>query len=178
MVSQHRLDDQSCPSAGYEYHPPHREALSNYNNRLAERPDHGFGCSRDGLSTKTHALVDGQGLPLVILIGPGHAGDNRQAVPLLEGLRVPRPIGRPRTRPDELRGNKAYSSREVRSWCRKHRVKVTIPEPDDRIRNRQRKGSKGGRPPKFDATSYRGRNVVERRFCEFKNWRGISYSLQ
>lgn len=148
--------------------------MSNYNNRLTERPDHGFGRSRGGLSTKTHALVDGQGLPLVILIGPGHAGDNPQAVPLLEGLRVPRPIGRPRTRPDELRGDKAYSSREVRSWCRKHRVKVTIPEPDDRIRNRQRKGSKGGRPPKFDATSYRGRNVVERRFCEFKNWRGIA----
>lgn len=148
--------------------------MSNDHNRLTERPDHGFGRSRGGLSTKTHALVDGQCLPLVTLIGPGHAGDNPQAVPLLEGIRVPRPVGRPRTVPDELRGDKAYSSREVRTWCRKRRVKVTIPEPADRVRNRKRKGSKGGRPPAFDEQSYKGRNVVERRFYEFKQWRGVA----
>lgn len=36
-----------------------------------EPPDHGIGRSRGGLSTKIHHLVDGRGLPLVVLVGPG-----------------------------------------------------------------------------------------------------------
>ncbi|MEX8033200.1 IS5 family transposase [Microbacterium sp. 20-116] len=82
-------------------------ASSNYNNSLIEPPDHGFGRSRDGLSTKLHHLVDGHRLPLVIAVTPGQAGDSPMRIPLLEQLRIARPIGRPRTRPDRLRGDKA-----------------------------------------------------------------------
>ena len=49
-----------------------------------------------------------------------------------------------------------------------------IPEPTDQIRNRTRRGSRGGRPPAFDAQSYRGRNVVERSFNTVKQWRGLA----
>lgn len=133
-----------------------------------------MGRSRGGLSTKIHALVDGHGLPLAIILTPGQAGDNPQAVPLLESLRVARRRGRPRTRPDEVRADKAYSSAEVRNFCRTHHITATIPEPDDRIANRKRKGSRGGRPPACDKESYKGRNVVERRFCDVKQWRGIA----
>lgn len=113
-------------------------------------------------------------MPLVMLLTPGQAGDNPMCVPLLEQLRVSRRAGRPRTRPDELRADKAYSSRQVRGYLRRRRIKATIPEPADRVGNRQRKGQRGGRPPAFDAESYRGRNVVERRFCDFKQWRGLA----
>lgn len=113
-------------------------------------------------------------MPLVMLLSPGHAGDNPMCIPLLEQLNVPRPTGRPRTRPDELHADKAYSSRQVREYLRRRRIKTTIPEPLDRIKNRKRRGSNGGRPPKFDADSYKGRNGVERRFCDFKQWRGLA----
>lgn len=113
-------------------------------------------------------------MPLVTLLSPGQAGDNPMCVPLLERLKVPRPVGRPRTRPDELRADKAYSSKEVRDYLRARSIKTTIPEPENRITDRQRKGQRGGRPPKFDVDSYQGRNVVERRFCDFKQWRGLA----
>jgi len=113
-------------------------------------------------------------MPLVTLLSPGQAGDNPMCVPLLERLKVPRPVGRPRTRPDELRADKAYSSKEVRDYLRARSIKTTIPEPENRITDRQRKGQRGGRPPKFDVESYQGRNVVERRFCDFKQWRGLA----
>ena len=44
----------------------------------------------------------------------------------------------------------------------------------DQIRHRQRRGSRGGRPPAFDAETYRGRNVVERSFNLLKQWRALA----
>ncbi len=49
-----------------------------------------------------------------------------------------------------------------------------IPEPSDQIRHRKNKGSRGGRPVSFDAHDYKNRNVVERAFNHFKNWRGLA----
>ena len=69
------------------------------------------------MSTKVHQLVDGTGLPLVVLLSPGQAGDAPMFEPLMAHLSVARPIGRPRTRPDALRGDKAYSSRAIARIC-------------------------------------------------------------
>lgn len=75
-------------------------ALSSYKNLREEPPDHAIGRSRGGLSTKIHHLVDGRGLPLVILVGPGQAGDAPMFPVLMDHLRVARRgPGRPRTRP-------------------------------------------------------------------------------
>ena len=49
-----------------------------------------------------------------------------------------------------------------------------IPEPGDQIGHRKRRGSNGGRPVTHDRDAYRGRNVVERSFKVFKNWRGLA----
>jgi transposase InsO family protein len=54
------------------------------------------------------------------------------------------------------------------------RIKAVIPEPADQTGHRKRRGSRGGRPPGFDADDYRGRNVIERRFCDVKQWRGLA----
>lgn len=95
--------------------------LSNYKNPADPRdePDNqGIGRSRGGLTTKTHALVDGCGLPLVLLIGPGQAGDSPMLPALLASLRVPRQRpGRPRNRPDALLRRMAYSARAHRATC-------------------------------------------------------------
>lgn len=127
------------------------------------------------MSTKIHQLVDGAGLPLVVLVGPGQAGDAPMLPILLEHLRVARDgRGRPRTRPDRLRGDKAYSSRAIREHLRGRGITAVIPEPADQIGHRKRRGCGGGRPPAFDAADYKGRNVVERGFNTVKQWRGLA----
>jgi transposase len=143
--------------------------------RWDEPDEHAIGRSRGGLTTKTHCLVDGFGRPLVIAVTPGQAGDSPALPALLAELRVPRlGPGRPRTRPDALRGDKAYSSRGHRAHLRSRGIVAVIPDPGDQIGHRRRRGSDGGRPPTFDAEDYKGRNVVERTFNQFKNWRGLA----
>lgn len=96
-------------------------------------------------------------------------------LPLLGQLRVERiGRGRPRTRPDAVRGDKAYSSRAIRAHLRGRRIRAVISEPADQAGHRQRRGSRGGRPPGFDAVDYRNRNVVERGFAIMKQWRGLA----
>jgi transposase len=119
--------------------------------------------------------VDGHGRPLVTLLSAGQANDAPLFLPLLRHLRVARTgRGRARTRPDRVRGDKAYSSRAIRTHLRSRRITAVIPEPADQTAHRARRGSRGGRPPAFDATDYRHRNVIERRFNHFKHWRGIA----
>ena len=150
-------------------------AESNYTNLYDEPPDHALGRSRGGLTTKVHQLVDGQGRPLVVLLSAGQAHDSPMLKTLLSHLEVRRVgRGRPRTRPDALLADKAYSSRANRAMLRGRGVKVVIPEKDDTKASRKRRGSRGGRPHAFDETIYRRRNVVERSFCEHKQWRGLA----
>lgn len=95
--------------------------------------------------------------------------------PLLEGLRVDRVgPGAARTRPDALLGDKAYSAKAHRQALSARGIHVVIPEREDQKANRKRRGSKGGRPPTFDAEKYRDRNVVERSFNTMKQWRGLA----
>ena len=94
---------------------------------------------------------------------------------LLADLKVNRRKGgRPRTRPDRVRGDKAYSSRATRATLRRRGIVAVIPQPSDQIAHRQRRGARGGRPPAFDAEDYKGRNVVERNFNSVKQWRGLA----
>ncbi|MFF2369115.1 IS5 family transposase [Agromyces sp. NPDC058110] len=149
-------------------------AKPNYKNPLLEPVDHALGRSRGGLSTKIHQLVDGHGPPLVIAVTPGQSGDAPAMIPLLDQLRVARPVGRPRTRPDAIRGDKAYSSRAIRAHLRERGIRTVIPEPCDQQRNRKHRGSHGGRPVTYDRADYGNRNVIERRFGHLKQWRGLA----
>ena len=111
----------------------------------------------------------------MVLTGPGQANDSPMFPVLLAHLRVERRgPGRPRTTPDAVLGDKAYSARAHRVLLRSRGIKAVIPEPSDQIRNRKRRGSRGGRPPTLDTAAYRGRNVVERSFNTVKQWRGLA----
>lgn len=97
------------------------------------------------------------GRPLVALAGPGQAGDAPMFPHLMRHLRVRRPgRGQARTRPDRVRGDKAYSSRAIRGHLRTRGIVAVIPEPADQAGHRKRRGSRGGRPPAFDPVDYRG----------------------
>jgi transposase len=93
----------------------------------------------------------------------------------MERIRVGRlGSGRPRTRPDHLGGDKAYSSRRNRRYLRRRQIKHTIPEPKNLRANRKRRGSKGGRPTGFDKAIYKRRNEVERTINALKNSRAVA----
>jgi transposase len=75
---------------------------------------------------------------------------------------VPRPSrGRPRNRPDCVLADKAYSSAANRTYLRTRGIRATIPTKADQAADRTKKGSSGGRPPAFDAESYKQRHAVE-----------------
>lgn len=96
-------------------------------------------------------------------------------LPVLEAIRVPRVgSGRPRTRPEPVLADKAYSSRAIRSELRRRGIMAVIPEPRDQQGHRKRRGSRGGRPVSYDTAAYKGRNVVERSFNALKHWRGLA----
>ena len=110
-----------------------------------------------------------------MLVGPGQAGDSPMFEHLMSTLVVERlGPGRPRTRPDRVLGDKAYSSRGNRAHLRGRGIAAVIAEPDDQKANRRRRGQRGGRPLTLDTETYKGRNVVERSFNVFKQWRGIA----
>jgi transposase len=112
---------------------------------------------------------------MVIEAGPGHGGDSPMLPVLLDRLRVARcGPGRPRTRPDALLADKAYSSRAHRTLLRERGVKAVIPERADQRTNRLRRGSAGGRPVSYDTELYKNRNVVERSYESLKQWRGLA----
>jgi len=70
--------------------------------------------------------------------------------------------------------DKGYSSRANHAYLRRRGIRATIPERADQQTNRARRGSAGGRPPAFDPVIYKRRNVVERCFNRFKQYRAIA----
>ena len=70
--------------------------------------------------------------------------------------------------------DRAYATGVIRTELRRRRIRAVIPDKKDQIAARQRRGSRGGRPPAFDEQAYRGRNVVERYFALAKQWRGLA----
>ncbi|MET8331773.1 IS5 family transposase [Streptomyces sp. NPDC005181] len=127
-----------------------------------EPGDHGLGRSRGGLTTKVHLAVEQGQKPMSIVVTAGQRGDSPQFETVLERVRVPRlGLGRPRTRPRRVRADKAYASRKNRACLRRRGIRCTIPDKADQARNRTKRGSRGGRSPKFDPVDYRARHAVE-----------------
>jgi transposase len=83
---------------------------------------------------------------------------------LLDGGAVKRRgRGRPRRRPDRRAGDKGYSSGAVRRELRRRGIQAVIP---------RRKGEPVARH--FDRIAYRARNLVERLFNRWKQYRAIA----
>lgn len=97
-----------------------------------------------------------------MLVTAGQRGDSPQFTTVIEAIRVPRPGGgRPRTRPDRVLADKAYSSKANRAYLRRRKIKATIDQPRDQAAHRKNKGSSGGRPPAIDREIYKQRHAVE-----------------
>jgi transposase len=110
---------------------------------------------------------------LWLVLTAGQVHDSTQLGAVLDAIHVARPggRGRPRKRPDHLLADKGYSYAKCRTLLRQRGIPHTIPERKDQLERRRRRP---GRPLRFDAVRYRGRNVVERCINKLKQWRGVA----
>ncbi|WUG94106.1 IS5 family transposase [Streptomyces violaceus] len=77
-----------------------------------------------GLTTKIHLAAAGRCRPLAFHFTAGQARDAPAFTAVVARLRVPHRRGRPRTRPDKVLTDKAYSSRAIRDHLRRHGIQT------------------------------------------------------
>jgi transposase len=112
-----------------------------------------MGRSRGGLTTKIHALVDANGLPILLKITPGQANDGRSAANMFDSLGAG----------DVLLADRAYDSDALREAMGKRGVTANIKPMPNRARH-----------PTFSGSLYKLRNAVERFFSKIKHYRAIA----
>ena len=112
-----------------------------------------MGRSRGGLTTKIHALVDADGLPIDITLSEGQAHDGRSAAPMLGGL------GPGQT----LIADRAYDSDALRAAMTAQGAWANVKPVTRRVNK-----------PAFSPFLYRYRNLVERFFSKLKHSRAVA----
>lgn len=85
----------------------------------------------------------------------------------MDRIAIPQPLGRPRTRPGCVAGDKGYSYRRIRRWLHSRGIIAVIPERDDpHLRY-------PANPRGFDTTTYRRRCIIEQCIGWMKECRRI-----
>jgi transposase len=112
-----------------------------------------MGRSKGGLTTKIHALVDANGLPILLKITPGQAHDGRSAANMFESLGAG----------DVLLADRAYDSDGLRNEMEARGVFANVRLMPQRVHK-----------PPFSASLYKLRNAVERFFSKIKHYRAIA----
>lgn len=112
-----------------------------------------MGRSRGGLTTKIHALVDGNGNPIALKLTEGQAHDGRSAADLLGHL-GPGQI---------LLADRAYDSDALRQRLAAQGAWANVKPMPNRVH-----------VPAFSPFLYRYRNLVERFFNKIKHFRAVA----
>ena len=112
-----------------------------------------MGRSRGGLTTKLHALVDAQGLPIKFVLTPGQTHDVLGAGELLTDL----------AEGNVVLGDKGYDADWARAQIEEQGAAPNIPDKS----NRKEKHC-------FSKALYKHRNQVERFFNKIKHFRRIA----
>ena len=112
-----------------------------------------MGRSRGGLTSKIHAGVDTNGMPLRLALTTGEAHDNRLVLTLLSSLKSGA----------MLLGDRGFDADWIRALVSQHGAWANIPPK----RNRKE-------PICFSPHLYRARNLVERFFNKIKQCRRVA----
>ena len=120
---------------------------------IAGNREQHMGRSRGGLTSKIHAVVDADGLPVGLGLTPGEAHDNRLCSVLLTGLH----------QGTMLLADRAYDADWIRDFASQKGAWANIPPK----RNRKK-------PICFSPYLYRARNLIERFFNKIKQCRRVA----
>lgn len=112
-------------------------------------------------------VTDSQGLPLTVEVTAGQVHDSTRLEAVMDQISIAQPIGRPRTRPERLAGDKGYSAGWIRQWLSDRGIEAIIPHRDDERRHLQ------GQVVAFDKRAYRRRSVIEQCIGWLKECRRI-----
>ena len=98
-------------------------------------------------------MVDGNGLPIRIMLSPGQASDKQAAAVLIQSL----------TRTRDLVADRGYDARSLIDLAAARGTRAHIPTQKDRRQQRS-----------IDPRLYRERNLVERFFNKLKHFRRVA----
>ena len=112
-----------------------------------------MGRSRGGLTTKIHALVDANGLPISLKLTEGQAHDGRSAADMLDGI----------VAGQVLLADRAYDSDALRNALAERGAWANVKPMPRRVN-----------VPAFSSFLYRYRNLVERFFNKLKHSRAVA----
>lgn len=112
-----------------------------------------MGRSRGGLTTKIHAMVDANGLPINLVLSEGQAYDGRSAYLMLDSL----------TSGSVLLANRAYDADKRRAAIADKGAFANIPPMPRRVRRAA-----------FCPFLYRYRNLIERFFNKLQHFRAVA----
>jgi len=104
------------------------------------------------LNSKLHAVCDGEGRPIILLLSEGQMSDYKGAALMIDAL--------PKAK--ELLGDKGYDADWFRQALTRRGIEPCIPSRTNRKR-----------PLAFDKTLYRQRHKIENMFGRLKDWRRI-----
>jgi transposase len=107
-------------------------------------------------------LVDGNGIPVNLLLTAGQKHESQYVEPVLDGVSIRGKRGHPLKRSRHVVGDKAYSSEAVRTAISARGSVAIIPRRSNQKQEYY-----------FDKELYRGRNVVERSIGWLKERRSL-----
>jgi len=111
-----------------------------------------IGRTKGGLNSKLHAVCDGYGRPLIMLLSEGQTSDFKGAASMLAAL--------PRAR--DLLGDKGYDAGWFRQALAERGIAACIPSKSNRKI-----------PIEHDRKLYRQRHKIENMFGRLKDWRRV-----
>jgi transposase len=135
----------------------------------AKRGGEKVGRTKKGKGTKWMLVVDGYGLPLGFHLESASMAEVKVAEQTLVTIRVARPRGCPKRRPQKLVADRGYDSNAFRQTLRRRGIRMCIP-PKRRPATWK---AKRGRPVVAHKAEYRLSNIVERSFAWLGNFRWL-----
>ncbi|MGA2966751.1 MAG: IS5 family transposase [Terriglobales bacterium] len=114
--------------------------LSRWQLRPSKKGGSAVGKTKRGKGTKWMVLVDGQGLPLGVRLESASPAEVTLAEATLAEVRVPRPKGLPRQKPERVIADRGYDSDPLRERLKKRGIELIVPY---RANNKERRYEDG-----------------------------------